>query len=190
MNSLRISALVLIAGSILFLMAAFSPISMAFFPERDPAKQLEIVLSSKRAWVISQIFFTSGAVVAAAGMGLAAYQWRILPGSKMAYVGFAVIGIGAILWVWDCYLRAGDPQALVEGTLPTWPFIGYTLLTQAGLVLVGVVMLRSALPSWVGWMVISGALVFFVLYLIFKDMPPFVYYVLTLITGIMLYRAG
>lgn len=190
MNSLRISALVLIAGSILFLMAAFSPISMAFFPERDPAKQLEIVLNGKRAWLISQIFFTSGAVVAAIGIGLAAYQWRNLPGSRMAYAGFAAMGIGALLWVWHGSLRASDPQALIEGTLPAWPFIGYTLLTQAGLVLVGFVMLRSALPSWVGWMVISGAIVFFVLYLIFTDMPPFVYYVLTLITGIMLYRAG
>jgi len=33
-------------------------------------------------------------------------------------------------------------------------------------------------------------LLFFVLYIIFKDIPPFVYYVLGLILGIVLLRAG
>ena len=187
MNPLKIAAVVLILGSILFQIAAFSPISMAFFTESDSARRLEIALNSIRAWVISQILFTSGAVVAAIGIGLAAHQLRNLPGSALAYVGFAAIAVGATLWVWHGYLRAGDPQALVEGTIPAWLFSGYTLLTQAGLAMFGVVLLRSAISSWVGWTLIGGVVICFVIYLVLKDMPPFVYYILTLLVGIMLY---
>jgi hypothetical protein len=37
---------------------------------------------------------------------------------------------------------------------------------------------------------IAGAALLFVLFLVFKDMPPFVYYILTTLAGIVLYRSG
>ena len=38
-------------------------------------------------------------------------------------------------------------------------------------------------PAWLGGITLGGAVVFFVVYLVFKDIPPFVYYVLTFIAG-------
>ena len=66
-------------------------------------------------------------------------------------------------------------------------FIVYSVLTQAGLVLIGIFFLKSDIVNWIGWMFIIGAAIFFVLMVIFKDMPPFVYYVLTLIASIVLF---
>jgi hypothetical protein len=176
---------VLIFGSILFLVAAFSPISR-IFAEPDAHKKLEIILNEKSAWTFSQVFFALGALITAAGLGLTVYQLRATPDSAWAYSALAALVIGAVLWSWDVYLRAADPPAFVAGTLPAWPFITYTLLTQAGLAVVGIVLLRSALPVWVAWLLIGGSLLFFVLYLVLKDMPPFVYYILTLVAGIVL----
>lgn len=190
MNLSIVAAVVLILGSILFLIAAFLPVSMAFFSEGDKNRQLEIVTKRRQAWVFSQVLFISGAVVTALGIGLTAYQMRNLPESALVYTGFLLIVIGAVMWVWLCYRRGGNPTALVAGDISAWPFISYTLLTQAGLVLVGVMLLGSSLADWVGWMLIGGSSLCFVLFMVFKDVPPFVYYILTLITGIMLYRAG
>lgn len=189
MNTQKIAAIVLIVGSILFLIGAFSPISMAFFSEREEAKRLEIAMDERRAWTVSQIFFALGAVVTAVGVGLASYHFRALAGGGLAFLAAAVVVIGAGYWFWHVYLRTVDPTALVEGTLPAWYFSAYTLLTQAGLVAFGILLIRAPIPGWVGWVVISGVFLSFATYLVLKDMPPFAYYLLTLLAGIMMYRA-
>jgi hypothetical protein len=189
MSFQKIFSLVIVVGSILFLIAAFSPISRVF-TESDPVKKLEIIRESRQAWVISQFLFTSGAIITAIGFGLNAYHFRDFSIVWLAYLGFFALIIGAGLWSWHVYLRAIEPEAFTAGTLSAWHFMAYTLLTQVGLVVIGVVLLRSELPGWVGWLNIGGCALFFVGYLIFKDMPPFVYYILTLVTGVMLYQTG
>lgn len=184
----KVAAVVIIVGSILFLIAAFSPISMAFFTERDPARQLAIATEGKRAWIMSQILFSSGGLVTAVGTGLTAVHLRNIPNGILAYLAFALLLIGAMLWVWQIYIRTGDPRALIEGTIPAWPFTAYTLLTQFGLAILGVVLIRTAVPDWTSWMLILGAIISFLLFIGLKDMPPFVYYILFLVLGIMLFR--
>lgn len=186
----RVDTVLLVVGSSLFLVGAFSPISMAVFTESDAAKRLETIQEGRNAWSISQVFFALGAIVTGIGVGLAAYHYRGTPGSWLAYLGFAAIAVGAALWSWHVYLRTVDPKAFTEGSLPAWLFGVYTVLTQAGLAAFGMALLHTGTPSWVGWMLIGGSTLLFIAYLIFRDMPPFVYYILTLITGVMLYRAG
>jgi hypothetical protein len=186
----RVAGVVLIVGSILFFLAAFSPISSRVFPEPDAAKRLQVIIEGRRAWTVAQTLFALGSIVAAIGIGLASYHFRSTPNSATAVLGSAAIVIGAGLWCWHVHLRTLDPQAFAEGSLPAWHFIAYTVLTQAGLAAFGVYLLRTGLQSWVGWAVIGGSALFFVAYLVFKDMPPFVYYILTLLIGVMIYRGG
>jgi len=185
MSMQRIAGSVLIIGSILFFIAAFSPIAQVF-SEPDAAKKLEILMNGGRGWIVDQIFFALGSLVTAAGLALVAYQFRTIPHSWLVFLGLAAVVIGAVLWSWNVYLRAIDPQAFAAGTLPAWPFILYTILTQAGLAAFGSGLSRSTLPHWAGWVLTGGSLLFFLVYLIFKDMPPFAYYILTLPTGIMM----
>jgi hypothetical protein len=181
----RIAGCMLMIGSILFFIAAFSPIAQVF-SEPNEAKKIEILTNGGRDWTVDQIFFALGSLVTAAGLALIAYQFRTTPLSWLVFLGLTAVVIGAFLWSWNVYLRAIDPQAFVRGTLPAWPFRVYTLLTQAGLAAFGIALLRSDLPGWAAWVLIGGSLIFFVLYVIFKDLPPFAYYILTFPTGMIM----
>ena len=56
----------------------------------------------------------------------------------------------------------------------------------AGLAILGYALLRSDLPMWIGWMLIGSMMLLFVLTLIFHDIVPLMFYLVTLISGIAL----
>ncbi len=189
MSSIKIGSIIIIAGSVLFIIAAFSPISRIFgIPA--PERKLEIILSAPNQWITAQIFFALGALVTVAGLSIVTYSFRNQPFSVLLNISVAILFIGASLWIWHVYLRAVDPQLFTDRGIPVWYFATYTFLTQIGLAFFGIALLRTGLQNWVGWMMIGSMGFFFVLTIIFRDMPPFVYYIVTLITGVMLYRAG
>jgi hypothetical protein len=79
-----------------------------------------------------------------------------------------------------------DPDAFAEGSWPRWPLLAYFMLTEAGLAILGYALLRGDLALWIGWMLISSMVLLFLLTLIFRDMPPLMFYTVTLILGIAL----
>jgi hypothetical protein len=184
----KTSASVIILGSIFFLIGAFAPVSRVF-AEPSAVRKLEIIMESRNAWTISQFFFAAGALITVIGIGLSGILFRAHPFSSTIYVSAAFLLVGAIFWIWHVYLRTVDPVAFTEGAIPVWLFVSYTFLTQAGLIMYGAAVLRTGIPEWVGWMMIVSMSLFFLLTIIFKDMPPFVYYIITLVTGIMIYRS-
>ena len=188
MSSIKIGSVIIILGSILFSIAAFSPISR-IFSIPSPERKLEIILSAPNQWIAAQIFFALGALVTVAGVSIITYYFRNQPFSILLNISVAILFIGASLWIWHVYLRAIDPQLFTDRGIPIWYFATYTFLTQIGLALFGIALLRTEIQNWIGWMVIGSMGLFFVLTIIFRDMPPFVYYVVTLIAGYMMYRA-
>jgi hypothetical protein len=50
----------------------------------------------------------------------------------------------------------------------------------------GYALLRSDLAPWIGWMLIGSMVLLFALTLIYRDMPPLMFYLVTLIAGIAL----
>ena len=178
----RVAATILIVGSVLFIIAAFMPVSRVFV-EPSPAAKLEIIDSNRTAWSASQVLFGLGASIAAIGLGFVAYHLRGTPGAVWAYLGLVAVILGAVLWDGHVYLRAVDPEGFVEGSLIGWLFPAYALLTQLGLLAFGVAYLRAGYSAWLGAITVGGAVIFFIVYLIFKDIPPFVYYILTGLSG-------
>ena len=187
MSTERVAAIILLTGSVFFIIAAFMPVSQVFV-EPNPAAKLEIITSNRTAWTVSQVLFGLGASIAAIGLGFVTYHLRGTPGAVWAYIGLAAVVLGAVLWDWHVYLRAIDPEGFVEGRLVGWLFPAYALLTQVGLLAFGVSYLRAGYPAWLGGITVAGAVVFFIVYLVFKDIPPFFYYILTIIAGIRLMR--
>ena len=187
MSTERVAAIILLVGSALFLIAAFLPVSQVF-AEPNPAAKLEIIDSNSTAWTTAQVLFGLGGSITAIGLGFVAYHLRGTPGGIWAYIGFAAVILGALLWDGHVYLRAVDPEGFVEGRLIGWLFPAYALLTQFGLLAFGVSYLRASYPAWLGGVTLGGAVIFFIIYFVLKDIPPFFYYILTFMAGVRLMR--
>lgn len=185
----RASALTIILGSILFLAAAFSPISR-IFGMPDAAQRLEVIAAAPVQWRLAQALFALGSIVTVVGIGLLALRMADRGFSIYLTTSTVVMAVGAVLWSWHVYVRAVDPAMFTAGDIPLWLFAGYSLLTMLGLVLLGTALLHAGLAPWVGWLAIGSAALFLVLAVIFGDMPPFVYYLITLTIGVVLYRAA
>ncbi|MDP9439086.1 MAG: hypothetical protein M3P49_10115, partial [Actinomycetota bacterium] len=184
-----VAAIILLVDSVLFVIAAFMPVSRVFV-EPSPAAKLEIITSNRAAWSASQLLFGLGASIAAIGLGFVAYHLRGTPGAVWIHIGPAAVILGAVFWDGHVYLRAVDPEGSVEGRLIGWLFAAYALLTQFGLLAFGVAYLQAGYPAWLGGVTVGGAVIFFIVYLVFKDIPPFVYYILTFVAGIRLMQRG
>lgn len=181
--------MVIAVGSILFLAAAFSPISRVF-GMADAERKLEIIMGARTQWMVAQWLFALGALVTAAGIGLFALRSIGERASIFLFPSAALIGVGALLWGWHVYQRAVDPARFVAGDLPSWGFVTYSLMTILGLAVLGVGLLRTDMQPWVGWLSIGAAGLFLVVGVVFRDMPPFVYYIILLMIGFMLFRSG
>ncbi|HZC99812.1 MAG TPA: hypothetical protein VFA46_06355 [Actinomycetes bacterium] len=97
--------------------------------------------------------------------------------ATFAAAGLA-LAVGALAWAWSLYLRGTRVSEFALGTLPGWPFATYVLLTIGGLALLGAGLLTGRFPAWLGCLTLGADLVFLAGYLWFKDIPPFVFYLL------------
>lgn len=178
---------IIIVGSVLFLIAAFSPISR-IFGIRDTAERLEIITAAPIQWIAAQVLFALGSLVTAVGIGMLAYRMSGQSFAIYLYSTTVLTGIGALLWSWHVYMRAVDPALFTSGGIPFWLFGGYSLMTILGLALMGIALLQAPIQPWVGSLALGTAVLFLLLGLLFRDMPPLVYYVVTLTVGVALYR--
>jgi hypothetical protein len=189
MSPVRASAVTIIIGSVLFMTAALSPISRVFGTP-DPARKLEIITAAPNQWAVAQLLFALGAVVTVVGVGMLALRTSGQAFSPWLHGAVVLMGVGALLWSQHVWQRAADPAAFTRGDIAVWWFAVYSLLTLAGLAMIGAALLQTDLPAWLGRLAIGSAAAFLVLGLVFGDMPPFVYYIITLTIGIVLYRAS
>ena len=105
----KLPAIVLITGSVVFLIAAFMPISFVY-AERDVLAQVARVQSSPVAWVISQILFGLGGILVAVGLALFTLDLHSTNTPFSGYLGLALIALGTLCWVVIVYYRATLPN--------------------------------------------------------------------------------
>lgn len=189
LKGLKYPAMITLGGSMLFLIAAFMPISKVYM-EADSAARLQMIMDGRLQWNISQALFGLGALITAWGVGFFQVNLSDLPKVNLGWIAIMAISIGAILWSIHVYIRLTSPEGWINGDFPYIGhlFIIYSILTQLGLLLLGLMILDSDFTPWVGWMLAVGGALLFLLLVIFKDMPPFVYYVLTAIASIHILR--
>ena len=113
------------------------------------------------------------------------YQAAVIDLLGVLAYGAATLAIGgAASWVIISYVRITRPPIeVVSVDASPWLFTAYRVLTRTAVVVFGVVLLTSAYPRWLGWMLIVAGVVMFV-DLWPQVLPPFVHYVVFLILGV------
>jgi hypothetical protein len=182
----QVSGIVMILGSVLFLVAAFMPISARVFPEASPARKLERITDSPKAWITSQVLFGVGSLVTVIGIGLLTSDGRNGSFAWLLLISTALLLLAVVPWFGHLYARAADPAAFAEGALPAWLFLLYAALTEIGLAIFGVALVVSTYPDWLGWFVIVGMGLLIVLTIVLGDMPPLFFYLVTLLAGVVI----
>jgi hypothetical protein len=190
----KIAGSLLIVGSLLFFIAAFTPANVRVVMASDPQQRAEFAENDRGGWLIANVVFGVASIAAVAGLALFGIQAQSTGDLTQVRVGSvlgtAAAAIGTALWVIILYNRVVSPLQEMTSNLSTnpWIFPAYTLLMQIALVIVGVVLLRSNYPGWLGWGVLAFGALTFAAYMFFKDMPPFAHYVPLLVMGITLVR--
>ena len=90
-------------------------------------------------------------------------------------------------WRWvqlPCRLRARDPEAFLDGGLPGWHYRVYVWGTLLALAATGLAALHTDLPGWSGWFVLVATGLLALAWLAFRDLPPFLFYVVTGVLGV------
>lgn len=185
MHTEQVAGILLISGATVFLFGAAIGVPKVF-TERDPKARLRMVENRLGIWRIAQPFYGLGPIIASAGVGYLAAGERAGGWARtlLAAASLALV-IGALPWAWSVYLRATRISEFAFGTLPSWPFSTYAILTIGGVGLLGIGLLAGGFPIWLGLLTLSAGVLFLGIYVRFKDIPPFVFYLLLTLVGVV-----
>lgn len=191
MHNVQLTGVLLIVGSALFLFSAFAmPGVSRIYMESSAAGRIQIVQTYPSTWILHNILFLLGSTITAVAL---VQLTSLLPnhnGKLWLWLGALFILLAVIPWDWHLMLRLIHPEAFARNALPIWLFPTFTLLTLSGLGMLGMGFLDTPLPIWLAWVHIGGAVLLVLLFGVFRDMPPFVYYLFTLTTGILCLQKG
>jgi hypothetical protein len=152
--------------------------------EPDRAVKVQMLEEGLPRWRVGQPLFGIGALLAALGVGFLAAD-SASPEQSWFVVSGALLFVGAVAWSWSVLLRGVHPREFALGELPGWPFALYIWLTIAGLAPLGVGLVLSDQPDWTGWLTLGLDALFLATYLRYRDIPPFVFYLLLLVIGVV-----
>jgi hypothetical protein len=186
----KTAGIALIIGSLLFVIAAFMPITIRVVTAPNPRQLAEFIQNDRMGWLFVNILFGVGSIVAVLGLSLFSLHVQSISGRLISYLGAAAAAFGSLLWVIIVYNRAVLPAEALGSDLSvnSWMFPVYTVLMQIGLMIIGFVLIQSGYPGWLSWGMLAVGGLSLLAFLFFKDMPPFAHYVPLLILGITLLR--
>jgi hypothetical protein len=186
------AAILLILGFVFVLVASFvSPPRLYQEPESET--RLAIIADYPARWIASNVFFVLAGVATAIGLGLFSLHLR---GSVNAWVnGLAVAGysLGTVAWVILVVSRTANPEPYF-GAYHFSPFtIALLWLLAGGLLLYGVAFLQAGYPGWLGvstiaGMALIGGVALFFPTQFYASFPPQLFYLFTLVAGIVMLR--
>lgn len=192
MNLQRLAGILMIVGFALVIIGSI--VGPQIYQETDNAVRLNLIANDQTGWFISNLSFALGAVVTAIGFLLISLHLRGSVSVWLLYLAAAVFISGSVLWVIFLYERATDPAAYIEiDSLMITLIYTFFWLTEAGLLLYGIVFLRGSYPNWLGYVSIvfvgllgGAALIFGSQF--FEFLPPQIFNLLTLVIGIVALR--
>ena len=178
------TGILLIIGSVIFLVSVFNPYMFRFFDNPDdPQAQISAIADYRVGWTIANIGTAVGSVIIAIGMFMLMRLIRDFSNqswhTQLSNWSTILMGIAATVWVIVTYTRIVPPaEQVVMDTQLSWAFDVYTLLILISIVMMGVVLFQSRYLRWVGLVVAVLEVLTVMMFL------PLTHYVMTLVIGI------
>lgn len=191
MNAHQMSGVVIAAGLFFYVAAMF--VAPRLYDTEDISERLHLIEENQARWNISQLFFALGPGVTAAGIAMLAFLQRSGTSAWLYGLGAALFAIGSGIAVWLVYRQTMDPAAFWEGTeTPLIIGYGFLLLSLAGMICLGIAILQSSFPNWVGYFAIGSAVVLAIASLASRGQAGFFIsifiYLVTFVMGVVIWR--
>ena len=185
MENNQITSLLLILGTVL-IYTGFGAFPPRIYTEKNVQEKLNMLAAQPRRWILSQSFVIMGGIATVAGSIVLPTLFRESLVALLAKIGVVGFVLGHVFWIWHVGLRTAQPQKFAMNELPGWLFKIYSIPTLSALAVFGVAFWLHGTHRVLGTGLFFGALLVLGLFLKFKDMPPFVYYAMTLAIGLTL----
>jgi hypothetical protein len=191
MSLLRTSGIVTSAGFILYVAAMV--VAPQLYNTADIAERLSIIAANQARWNISQLFFALGPALPAFGFLLLAISQRQSQTISLYYLGTILFVAGSAIGIWLVYRQTLDPAAFWEGTgIPLVIGYGFLLLTSTGMLCLGIALLLSSFPAWLGYLMSISAVLLIIATLITRGEGGFLIsifaYLVIFVAGIVIWR--
>jgi hypothetical protein len=181
---------ILVAGALLFLTGAALPTWRAFL-EPDPGKRAAIIRDQRTYTILAHVLFSLGALLPPVAFVVLVAKLPLQTGRLLGFLGTGGLALGALAWLVIVYIRlATPPEEYVTTTAGAWTFPAYSILTLLGFGLGGAAMALSGFPLWLGIGSAALSLLILVVYFLRRDLPPALYYLVSLAMGIGLLLSG
>ena len=185
MDNIQITALLLILGTGL-IYTGFGAFPPRIYTEQNVQEKLNLLAAHPRRWILSQSFVIMGGIATIAGSIFLISLFRESQDALLVRISVVGFVFGHLFWIWHVGLRTALPQKFAKNELPAWLFKIYSIPTLLALAGFGVAFWLQGIHQVLGAGLFLAALLVLFLFLKFKDMPPFVYYAMTLTIAIAL----
>ena len=185
MDIIQITALLLILGTVL-IYTGFGSFPPRIYTSQNNQEKLNLLAAQPRRWILSQSIVILGGIIAVAGSTLLMRifgEGQIALLARLSGIGFV---FGHVFWIYHVALRAAQPQKFANNELPGWLYPVYAIPVLLALAGFGAAFWLQGINQVLGAGIFLAALLVLGLYLKFKDMPPFIYYAMTLVIGLTL----
>jgi hypothetical protein len=161
---------------------------------KDAAARLAMLERHRGLWILGQFLAAAGTAATPVGFARFARQLRSEPasysgaGRDLAAASAVAMLAGSPLFVAALADRAAHIRKFAYREGASWPFLSYAGLQTAGIGALGAALLLSPLKGPAALASAVSAPLFGAILLRYKDLPPFVFYMLELAVGIKLLR--
>jgi len=185
MNSIQITALLLILGTLLAA-TGFGTFPSIIYTSTNVQEKSALLTAQPRRWVLSQLMVILGALVSVIGSIFLVLLFRESQGMIPAVISAAGFTLGHVFWIWIVGMRIVEPWRQAADEFPDWLFKAFSILTLLGLAGFGVAFWLQGIYLVLGSGIFLVALLILGLFLKFRGMPPIVYFAITLAMGLAL----
>lgn len=166
---------------------------------KSAEQRLAMLERHRGLWTLGQFLAAAGTAAAPLGFVRLARRLRQEAGNagsetgparagQLATVAAAALLAGSPLFVWALAVRAADIEKFAYRRGTAWPFLAYASLQTCGVGLLGAALQASPLKGGTGLSAAASAPVFAGILLRYKDIPPFVFYLMQIAVGVKLLR--